>query len=177
MLSADHIVGLAFPAALLVLFAVLAWKFRRGEWLNLIAGNNFVTKEEMQLPYQRELGRKMSVWCMAPAMLMCASLLVTGVGDAVGSREAFAAGLVLCAVFCVAMLAGIARIMIWSNRLARQEREQRLADAKQAGERARKRAEDDARLEKRQMAVIVAIIVVMLAFYLLAVPLLKQAAA
>lgn len=177
MLSADHIAGLALPAAMLVLFAVLAWKFRHGAWLNLIAGNNFVTKEEMQQPYQRELGRKMSVWCMAPAVLMCASLLVTGIGDAAGSREAFVAGLVLCAVFCAAMLAGIVRIMIWSNRLAKQEREQRLADAKQTGGRARKRAEDDVHLEKRQTTVIVIIIVVMLAFYLLAVPLLKQAAA
>ncbi len=162
---------------MLVLFAVLAWKFRHGAWLNLIAGNNFVTKEEMQQPYQRELGRKMSVWCMVPAMLMCASLLVTGVGDATGSREAFVAGLVLCAVFCVTMLAGIVRIMVWSSRLAKREHEGRLTDAKQAGGRARKRAEDDARLEKRQMTVIIVIIVVMLAFYLLAVPLLKQVAA
>ena len=162
---------------MLVLFAVLAWKFRHGAWLNLIAGNNFVTKEEMQQPYQRELGRKMSVWCMAPAVLMCASLLVTGIGDAAGSREAFVAGLALCAVFCAAMLVGIVRIMIWSNRLSEQERDRRLADATRAGERARRRVEDNVRLEKRQTTVIVIIIVVMLAFYLLAVPLLKQAAA
>ena len=57
--------------ALLMLFAllflVLGVQFMRGEWLNLIAGNNFVSKEEMKTSYQRRLGRLVAAPMFAAA--------------------------------------------------------------------------------------------------------------
>ena len=57
--------------ALLMLFAllflVLGVQFMRGKWLNLIAGNNFVSKEEMKTSYQRRLGRLVAAPMFAAA--------------------------------------------------------------------------------------------------------------
>ena len=50
-----------------LLFLVLGIQFMRGRWLNLIAGNNFVSKEEMKTSYQRRLGRLVAAPMFAAA--------------------------------------------------------------------------------------------------------------
>lgn len=60
-------VAFIFLAVFALLFLVLGVQFMRGKWLNLIAGNNFVSKEEMKTSYQQRLGRLVAVPMFAAA--------------------------------------------------------------------------------------------------------------
>ena len=70
--------GGVFCLVLFMMFALFAWKLWHGKWLNLIAGNNFVTKEEMNTPIQRALGRRVAV-----VMLFCCAAILVGVASTV----------------------------------------------------------------------------------------------
>ena len=64
MRGAVEVVCLIAVEALLL---VLSWKLRRGQWLNLIAGNTFADEEERRRPYQRRMGRD-----VANVLALCA---------------------------------------------------------------------------------------------------------
>ena len=90
-----------------LLFAVLAVQLRRGRWLNLIAGNYFVTKEEAKTPEQRKLGRRVSI-LLVPCIVLCALIAVRALAERAGigwlqtaCDALVAVAMVVFAVMCV----------------------------------------------------------------------------
>lgn len=65
-----------------VLFLVLAWKYWHGEWLRTLAGNTFASEDEMRGPYQRALGRRAAIVCLACAACMAAMFVSVAVAEA-----------------------------------------------------------------------------------------------
>lgn len=55
-------VSFALGGGSALLFAVTAFRPWHGKWLNLIAGNYFVAKEEAKTPEQRQLGRRVAAY-------------------------------------------------------------------------------------------------------------------
>lgn len=101
--------------ALATLFAACSAKLWRGEWLNLIAGNTFATKEELELPYQKKMAKEVSallVFCV-PVFLMLAYDLVFGMDEGVLYA--------ICAVSFVVMVAGSIAISVRANKAAKIE--------------------------------------------------------
>ena len=114
--EAVEIVCLIAVEALLV---VLAWKLRRGQWLNLIAGNTFVDEEERKRPYQRQMGRDVSnvlALCAVglPILIWLARLAEEGV---VGEGTVLPA----CVAFTAALVAACVALSVKARRAARSE--------------------------------------------------------
>lgn len=162
--------------ALAAVFALLSIMFYRGKWLNLIAGNNFVTKEEMQQPSQRELGKKVSI-CVGLSAVAVAGLFLRAVAEMFDGAALSAVAMVVFAVFGVGALGDVVYLSVWSIRKSSQERRKRLDGARAASSREKAKIEEDVRLERRQAIVIGVIIVAMLVFYLAVFPLAKSAQA
>lgn len=93
-----------------LLFLVLGVQFVRGKWLNLIAGNNFVSKEEMKTSYQRRLGRLVAAPMFAAAcalVFQAASALLRfkGMDDMAATTDILmGACYVACMVLLVVMM-------------------------------------------------------------------------
>ncbi len=88
-----------------LLFLVLGIQFMRGGWLNLIAGNNFVSKEEMKTSYQRRLGRLVAAPMFAAACALAfqaASALLRSKGDDMAATTDILMG--VCYAICIALL-------------------------------------------------------------------------
>lgn len=153
MEGAVEVVCLIAVEALLL---VLAWKLRRGQWLNLIAGNTFADEEERQRPYQRRMGRNVAnvlVLCAAglPVLIWLARLAEEGV---VGNG----AILLAVATFIVALVAACAALSVKARRAARsEERAMGLPEASKA----------EGRLDRVQTIVVCAVVAFMLAVSLL----------
>ena len=159
-------VGGVFCLAMFALFALLGWKFWQGKWLNFIAGNNFVAKEEMQTPYQRDLGRHtavvMACCCMAILLLAATTALPVLAGD-----QAHLIRPVLITAAIALILVPCIWLVVWSNRRARKEQDELVAaDPSQA---------DNVRFERKQALVCLVILGGMLAIYLVVIPLAKAA--
>lgn len=154
-----------FCLVLFILFAIFAWKLWHGKWLNLIAGNNFVTKEEMNTPLQRALGRRVAIVMLC----CCASILVLGastalralVGPTVGMLPDALVGLAIALIVIPCIW-----VVVWSNKRAHEEQEALVeADPSQA---------DNVRFERKQTLVGLVILIGVVAIYL-SIPLLKAA--
>lgn len=102
-------------ALLIALFSVWAWKLRRGQWLRSISGNTFATKEELELPYQKRMGRETSV-----LVAMCALLFaMLAYNEAFGMERTTL--LIASAAFFVAIVAGSIAVAVRANRAAKEE--------------------------------------------------------
>ena len=140
-----------------LLFAVMAFKLWHGKWLNLIAGNYFVTKEEAKSPEQRQLGRRVAV-VVVPCAVMCALIPVTAIAEALELQAVQFASFVLVALAAVAMVALIVRFFVLGHREQRAAEEKLLAqDPSQ---------EDNVRLNHLQARVIYGFLAFMLVVYL-----------
>lgn len=101
--------------ALAALFAVCAAKLWQGKWLNLIAGNTFATREELELPYQKRMAKEVSTllaFCI-PLFLMLAYDLLFGMDKGVLY--------VICAVSFVVIVAGSIVVSVRANKAAKIE--------------------------------------------------------
>lgn len=101
--------------ALVALFLVWAWKLWHGQWLRSISGNTFATKEELELPYQKKMGRETSV-----LVAMCALLFAM-----LAHNEAFGMNreilLTASAAFFVFIVAGSIVVAVRANKAAKAE--------------------------------------------------------
>lgn len=175
MLTADAgaLVGIAVGVGTMALFSLMAWKMWHGQWLNLIAGNYYVTKEEMKQPLQRALGRKVAV-CVLLFVGMVLGVIAMSVGEAAGIDELAAVGTFMFGAFTVAAIADTVYIMVWSRRLAAEERRVRLEQAQAKGPAAERREKADAAFEKRQERTILIVLGAILVLFVLIVPLLVR---
>lgn len=154
-LAVSFVLGGGF-ALLLVVMAIHLW---RGRWLNLIAGNYFVTKEEAKTPEQRQLGRRVA-GVIAPCAIMCALVPVAAVAEALGLRAVQAASHALVVIAAVVMVALIVRLFVIGHRDQHAAEERLLAqDPSQ---------EDNIRLNHLQTRVLYGFLVFMLVLYLAA---------
>ena len=147
---------------LFAFFALMAWKFWHGRWLRAIAGNNLVSDEEYDSPFQRALGRRMGVvmaCCCVSMVLLLASTAATAFdGDlgAVISPALVGAAVLLIVVPCI-------WVVVWSNVQARRQRNEALAaDPSKA---------EDAKLDRKSAVVLGVILGVYLFIVLVVVPL------
>lgn len=140
-----------------VLFAVMAFKLWHGKWLNLIAGNYFVTKEEAKSPEQRQLGRRVAV-VVVPCAIMCALIPVAAVAEALGLQAVQLATYVLVGISAVVMVALIVRLFVVGHREQRAAEERLLAQDPSR--------EDNVRLNHLQTRVIYGFLAFMLIVYL-----------
>lgn len=118
--------AIAVSTVLFALFALMAWKFWHGHWLRAIAGNNLVSDEEYDSPFQRALGRRAAVvmaCCCVSMILLPASTAASafaGEAGAAVSSVLVGAAFLLIAGPCV-------WVVVWSNRQARRQRNEMLA--------------------------------------------------
>lgn len=171
--DAGALVGIAVGVGTMALFSLMAWKMWHGQWLNLIAGNYYVTKEEMKQPLQRALGRKVAV-CVLLFVGMVLGVIAMSVGEAAGIDELAAVGTFMFGAFTVAAIADTVYIMVWSRRLAAEERRVRLEQAQAKGPAAERREKADAAFEKRQERTILIVLGAILVLFVLIVPLLVR---
>lgn len=156
-MDVELVVSFALGGGTAILFAVMAFKLWHGKWLNLIAGNYFVTKEEAKSPEQRRLGRRVAV-VIVPCAVMCALIPVTAIAEALGLQAVQFASYVLVALAAVVMVALIVRLFVVGHREQRAAEEKLLAqDPSQ---------EDNVRLNHLQARVIYGFLVFMLIMYL-----------
>lgn len=156
-MNVELAVSFALGGGSALLFAVMAFKLWHGRWLNLIAGNYFVTKEEAKTPEQRQLGRRVAV-VIVPCAVMCALIPVTAVAEALGLQAVQTASFALLAITTVVMLALIARLFVVGHREQHAAEEKLLAqDPSQ---------EDNIRLNHLQARVIYGFLAFMLVVYL-----------
>lgn len=99
-------VAFVFLILFSLLFLVLGIQFVRGKWLNLIAGNNFVSKEEMKTSYQRRLGRLVAapmfaVACALAFQAASALLRLKGMDDMAATTDILMGA---CYVACMALI-------------------------------------------------------------------------
>lgn len=116
MRGAVEVVCLIAVEALLL---ALSWKLRRGQWLNLIAGNTFVDEEERRRPYQRRMGRD-----VANVLALCAVGLPVLIWLAYLADEGTVghdAVLLAAAAFFVALAAACVALSVKARRAARSE--------------------------------------------------------
>lgn len=156
-MDVELVVSFALGGGSALLFAVMAFKLWHGKWLNLIAGNYFVTKEEAKSPEQRQLGRRVAV-VVVPCAIMCALIPVTAIAEALGLQAVQFASYVLVAIAAVVMVALIVRFFVLGHREQRAAEEKLLAqDPSQ---------EDNVRLNHLQARVIYGFLAFMLVVYL-----------
>lgn len=152
----ENVAAALVTGGMAVLFAVLAVQFRRGRWLNLIAGNNYVTREGMRAPEQRLLGRRVARVMWAGAA-MCLFLVAMSAADAAGAEQAFAA----CSAGCGASVAVMVALIAYT--MAKGVRERRAAlDAELAAGTVKPA---DAHLERTQTVVVLVFVAVMVAVF------------
>ena len=160
-------VGGVFCLAMFALFALLGWKFWQGKWLNFIAGNNFVAKDEMQTPYQRDLGRHTAVVMACCCMAILLFGRNHGLARAGGRPRRTLIRPVLITAAIALILVPCIWLVVWSNRRARKEQDELVAaDPSQA---------ENVRFERKQALVCLVILGGMLAIYLVVIPLAKAA--
>lgn len=99
-------VAFVFLILFSLLFLVLGIQFVRGKWLNLIAGNNFVSKEGMKTSYQRRLGRLVAAPMFAAACALVfqaasALLRLKGMDDMAATTDILMGA---CYVACMALI-------------------------------------------------------------------------
>ena len=156
-MDVELVVSFALGGGSARLFAVMACKLLHGTWLNLIAGNYFVTKEEAKTPEQRQLGRRVAV-VVIPCAIMCALIPVTAVAEALGLQAIQVASYTLVVIAAVVMVALIVRLFVVGHREQRAAEEKLLAqDPSQ---------EDNVRLNHLQARVIYGFLAFMLIVYL-----------
>lgn len=157
----ELIVGLVICLAMLVLFALMAWKYWHGQWLRSIAGNNFVSEEEYGSPEQRKLGKRISL-AMIISCSMVAAIPLVGIGRFLGDDLLFSTGSALSA----ASIAALVIYLVWM--FAVMSRERRIAENELIAQDPSKT--DDVKLDRSATVVLLVIICVYL-FCVLAVPL------
>ena len=144
-------------AVLCAVFVVLACSFRRGKWLNLIAGNNFVTKEEMGSPDQRKLGKQVGILMFLGAA-GCAACAFMSVGGMIESEPVRIAGTVLSVIAWLSLVAGCVLLVVRSVCSQRESQRELLAhDPSQA---------EGVGLERRQTKAVLGIIGALVVVYL-----------
>lgn len=161
--SSDTIVGVIICVVIAAVFLLMAWKMWHGQWLNLIAGNNFVTKEEMETPEQRQLGRGVALilaLCgfasVALAVAACAEALVVDEAGGVVFRNGC---FIVAGVLFAAAMVFMVRMFVKGARERRRENQRRIEEAEAAGDaREKSKVEADVRLESKQGRVVAVIV-------------------
>ncbi len=94
-----------------IFFILLGYKFGRGQWLNLIAGNNFADKKTFEEPRQRLLGKSMSkaMYAGAVSILIHAISIVLTFFD-IKPLDSFVFTAAITSYICTAL------IMVWAFR-------------------------------------------------------------
>jgi len=101
--------------ALIALFLLWAWKLWHGKWLRSISGNTFATMRELELSYQKRMGRETSVLVAACALLF--AMLTYNEAFGMELNVLLAAS----AAFFVFIVAGSIVIAVRANRAAKEE--------------------------------------------------------
>lgn len=109
------IVTLVISFVLSVLFLVWAWKLWQGQWLRSIAGNQLVSDDEYDSPYQRALGRRVAV-CLIVSTVLILTLLLKTFGDRGGSESLRTILLVAQNLAIVAFVIDIVWVMVKTGR-------------------------------------------------------------
>lgn len=161
--SSDDMIGLAVCGVIAVVFLLMAWKMWHGQWLNLIAGNNFVTEDEMKTPEQRQLGRGVAMILalsgFAVAVFAAAECVdIMNIGGA--GQDALRTGcFVLGGVLLAASMVYLPYMMVKGARERKRENRKRIKEAEASGNaREKKKAEADVRLESQQGKVAIAVV-------------------
>lgn len=156
---------LAISLPMFALFALLARKFWRGQWLNLIAGNNFVTKEEMDTPVQRRLGKRISI-AMIIVCVMITSFTAMSISNFMDANMVHEVALVL------SFVSGSALLIYFVWLFAIQWREGKIEQHKAvvAGVASKK----DVKFDMKQARVLYIILGVYILIVLIIIPLAKK---
>lgn len=156
-MDADLVASFVIGGGCAVMFAAFVIQLRRGKWLNLIAGNYFVTKEEAKTPEQRLLGRRVSN-ALVPAIPLSAFIPLAAMAETAGVQWLQTACLAAVATSTLALVATIAHLFVVYHRETRAAQEKLLAEDPSK--------EGDVRLNRLQTRVIYGFLLFMLAIYL-----------
>lgn len=168
--SSGDVIGLVVCAVIAVVFLLMAWKMWHGQWLNLIAGNNFVTKEEMKTSEQRQLGRGVAL-IMALCGFAAVVLAVAACGEMLAFKEAGADAFlngcfVVAGVLFAASMVFLAYMMLKGSRERKRENLRRIEEAEASGNaREKSKVEADVHLESKQGRVVTVIVGAMVLIY------------
>lgn len=121
-MDAELVVSFVIGGGFAVMFAAFTIQLRRGKWLNLIAGNYFVTKEEAKTPEQRLLGRRVSN-ALVPAIPLSAFIPLAAMAEAAGVQWLQTACLAAVATSTFTLVATIARLFVVYRRETRAAQE------------------------------------------------------
>lgn len=156
-MDAELVVSFVIGGGCAVMFAAFVIQLRRGKWLNLIAGNYFVTKEEAKTPEQRLLGRRVSN-ALVPAIPLSAFIPLAAMAETAGVQWLQTACLAAVAASTLALVATIAHLFVIYRRETRDAQEKLLAEDPSK--------EGEVRLDRLQTRVIYGFLLFMLAIYL-----------